>query len=91
MTSAVAEIDAGFAEAISRRQDRLDLPVIERALEFSESAHRGQKRLSGEDYISHAAAVATLDEGVRRFGPLTSLQIRAIDILAEQCSEIKGM
>ena len=60
MTSAVAEIDAGFAEAISRRKDRLDLPLIERALEFSESAHRGQKRLSGEDYISHAAAVATI-------------------------------
>ena len=48
MTSAVAEIDAGFAEAIGRRKDRLDLPLIERALEFSESAHRGQKRLSGE-------------------------------------------
>ena len=60
MTSAVAEIDVGFAEAINRRKDRLDLPLIERALEFSESAHRGQKRLSGENYISHAAAVATI-------------------------------
>ena len=60
MTGAVAEIDAPFAEAISRHKDRLDLPLIERALEFSESAHRGQKRLSGEDYISHATAVATI-------------------------------
>ncbi len=60
MTSAVAEIDAGFAEALSRRQDRLDLPLIERALEFSEAAHRGQKRLSGEEYISHSLAVAKI-------------------------------
>jgi GTP pyrophosphokinase len=60
LTSAVAEIDAGFAEALSRRQDRLDLPLIERALEFSEAAHRGQKRLSGEEYISHSLAVAKI-------------------------------
>jgi len=60
LTSAVAEIDAGFAEALARRRDRLDLPLIERALEFSEAAHRGQKRLSGEDYISHSLAVAKI-------------------------------
>ena len=60
MTSAVAEFDVGFAEALGRRKDRLDLQLIERALEFSEAAHRGQKRLSGEDYISHAVAVATI-------------------------------
>jgi GTP pyrophosphokinase len=60
LTSAVAEIDAGFGEALARRKDRLDLPLIERALEFSEAAHRGQKRLSGEDYISHSLAVAKI-------------------------------
>jgi len=32
----------------------------------------------------HIAAVETLDEGLRRFGALTSLQIRAIDILADR-------
>jgi len=60
LTSAVADIDAGFAEALGRRKDSLDLKLIERALEFSEAAHRGQKRLSGEDYLTHSVAVATI-------------------------------
>ena len=40
---------------------------------------------------NHAAAVESLDEGVRRFGPLTSLQIRAIDILADQGKTQKAL
>ena len=40
---------------------------------------------------SPGAAVETLDEGVRRFGPLTSLQIRAIDILADQGKTQKAL
>jgi len=60
LTSAVAELDAEFAEALTSREDELDIPLIERALEFSEKAHRGQKRLSGEDYISHSLTVAKI-------------------------------
>ena len=40
--------------------DRLDRDLIERAWRFSASAHRGQKRLSGEDFISHSIAVAMI-------------------------------
>jgi tetratricopeptide (TPR) repeat protein len=68
--------------------------------EFAAAADHYERAIDGFDMVKpaffieladaqvaageHAAAVATLDEGVRRFGPLTSLQIRAIDILAEQ-------
>ena len=34
------------------------IELIDRALRFSASAHRGQKRMSGEDFVSHSIAVA---------------------------------
>lgn len=44
--------------------------LIERAFVFAEEAHRGQKRLSGEDYIMHPLAAArTLSE--MRLDPAT--------------------
>jgi len=60
VTSALAGMDAGFAKALEDRKDRLDLALLERAFGFSASAHRGQKRLSGDDYISHAVEVAKI-------------------------------
>ena len=60
MTSALAGVDAGFAKALADRKDRLDLGLIERAFEFSAAAHRGQKRLSGDDFISHSVEVAKI-------------------------------
>jgi GTP pyrophosphokinase len=52
--------ESTLAEALAERQDRLDIEAVRRAFEFSARAHRGQKRLSGEDYISHAVAVARI-------------------------------
>jgi len=40
--------------------ERLDLELLDRALRFSAAAHRGQKRISGEDFISHSIAVAQI-------------------------------
>src|SRR5687768_3937349 len=40
--------------------DRLDLGMITRAYEFSRSAHSGQKRRSGEDFVTHAQEVAQI-------------------------------
>ncbi len=60
MTSALAEVDAEFARVLAEHKDRLDLGLIERAFEFSAAAHRGQKRLSGEDFISHSVEVAKI-------------------------------
>ena len=37
-----------------------DVELVERAFEFSESAHRGQYRKSGEPYITHPLAVASI-------------------------------
>jgi GTP pyrophosphokinase len=37
-----------------------DIALVERAFEYSESAHRGQFRKSGEPYITHPLAVASI-------------------------------
>ncbi len=60
MTGALQSVDAEFAQALAEHEDRLDLELVERAFEASSSAHRGQKRLSGEDFISHSVAVAKI-------------------------------
>jgi GTP pyrophosphokinase len=57
-TSLVAP--SGFARALAERKDRLDVALIERAYQFSAAAHRGQKRLSGDDYVSHSVSVAQI-------------------------------
>jgi GTP pyrophosphokinase len=49
-----------FRAALERHAERLDLELIDRALRFSASAHRGQKRMSGEEFVSHSIAVATI-------------------------------
>jgi guanosine-3',5'-bis(diphosphate) 3'-pyrophosphohydrolase len=49
-----------FRTALERHAERLDLELIDRALRFSASAHRGQKRMSGEEFVSHSIAVATI-------------------------------
>ncbi|HSU17067.1 RelA/SpoT family protein, partial [Longimicrobium sp.] len=39
---------------------RLDLELVTRAYEFSSVAHAGQKRRSGEDYVTHCVEVAAI-------------------------------
>ena len=51
---------AEFRATLQRHADRLDLALIERALAFSASAHHGQKRMSGEAFVSHSIAVAQI-------------------------------
>jgi GTP diphosphokinase / guanosine-3',5'-bis(diphosphate) 3'-diphosphatase len=40
--------------------DRLDQELLARAYHFSERAHEGQKRLSGDAYVNHCAEVARI-------------------------------
>ena len=40
--------------------DRLDRELLARAYRFSEKAHEGQKRLSGEKFVSHCVEVAKI-------------------------------
>jgi GTP pyrophosphokinase len=49
-----------LARAVAAQRDRLDLDLLARAYRVSAQAHRGQKRLSGDDYLSHSVAVATI-------------------------------
>ncbi|MDZ4865646.1 MAG: bifunctional (p)ppGpp synthetase/guanosine-3',5'-bis(diphosphate) 3'-pyrophosphohydrolase [Gemmatimonadota bacterium] len=58
MTGTLPDIAPEFRTLLERHRDRLDLDQIDRALRFSASAHRGQKRVSGEDFIHHSIAVA---------------------------------
>ena len=67
-----ATIDA-ILEAVKRYQPNADTDLIRRAYELADAAHKGQKRVSGEDYIIHPLAVAKI---------LTDLQIDDITISA---------
>jgi GTP pyrophosphokinase len=58
VTGTLPEISPDFRTLLERHADRLELEPIDRALRFSASAHRGQKRVSGEDFIQHSIAVA---------------------------------
>ena len=49
-----------LAEAVAAQRDRLDLDVLSRAYRVSAQAHQGQKRMSGDDFVSHSVAVATI-------------------------------
>ena len=46
--------------AVRATHPKGDLHLIERAYVVAEKAHRGQKRKSGDAYITHPLAVATI-------------------------------
>jgi GTP pyrophosphokinase len=47
-------------QTVRATHPRADLSVVERAYVVAEEAHRGQKRKSGDAYITHPLAVATI-------------------------------
>jgi len=51
---------AEFTRHLGHYLPPTDVELVERAFEFSESAHRGQYRKSGEPYITHPLAVASI-------------------------------
>ncbi|HEY59887.1 MAG TPA: bifunctional (p)ppGpp synthetase/guanosine-3',5'-bis(diphosphate) 3'-pyrophosphohydrolase [Anaerolineae bacterium] len=60
-------------KALPENYSVVDRDLIMRAYKFAEKAHRGQKRLSGEPYITHCIAVATI---------LSELQVPPVVIAA---------
>ena len=54
--SSIAEFTSGLARYLKPA----DIAKVEEAFHFSEAAHQGQFRVSGEPYISHPVAVATI-------------------------------
>ncbi len=60
MTSTVPLLAPELAQAVAAQRERLDLDLVTRAYRVSAQAHRGQKRQSGDDFLSHSVAVATI-------------------------------
>jgi GTP pyrophosphokinase len=60
VTSTVPALAPELARAVAPLLERLDLDLLTRAYRVSAQAHRGQKRKSGEDFLSHSVAVATI-------------------------------
>jgi GTP pyrophosphokinase len=50
----------GWELADPRMADRLDVELLERAYRFSDKAHEGQTRRSGEKYVTHCVEVASI-------------------------------
>ncbi|MSR23140.1 MAG: bifunctional (p)ppGpp synthetase/guanosine-3',5'-bis(diphosphate) 3'-pyrophosphohydrolase [Gemmatimonadetes bacterium] len=53
-------IPRDLARVLEGYARRLDVPKIREAYELAEEAHRGQRRASGETFVSHAVEVATI-------------------------------
>ncbi|HMC36937.1 MAG TPA: bifunctional (p)ppGpp synthetase/guanosine-3',5'-bis(diphosphate) 3'-pyrophosphohydrolase [Actinomycetota bacterium] len=45
---------------VKARNSKVDVREIQRAYAFAAASHQGQKRLTGEDFIEHPVAVATI-------------------------------
>jgi GTP pyrophosphokinase len=58
--TAVSEIIPGWREDETPLHDKLDRDLLVRAYNFSEGAHRGQVRNSGDPYITHCVNVARI-------------------------------
>lgn len=56
----VRDLPRPLARALERYAHRLDLDKIREAYRLAVEAHAGQRRASGEEYVSHAVEVATL-------------------------------
>ena len=56
--TALNQVIPGWPEAFE--SERLDRDLLARAYRFSEEAHRGQTRLSGEPYVTHCVEVAKI-------------------------------
>jgi len=59
VTSAAPLLAPELARAVAQLE-RLDLDLLVRAYRVSARAHRGQKRRSGDEFLSHSVAVATI-------------------------------
>ena len=58
--TAVRELIPGWREDELPLHDKLDRDLLLRAYQFGEAAHRGQRRNSGEPYITHSVEVAKI-------------------------------
>src|SRR5690554_2114394 len=57
---ALAGLPVRLRESLAPNASRLDVDLIAKAYRFSERAHAGQRRASGEEYIVHCVEVAKI-------------------------------
>jgi len=60
VTSTLPALAPELERAVAAQRERLDLDLVARAYRTSLQAHEGQKRKSGDDFVSHSVAVATI-------------------------------
>jgi guanosine-3',5'-bis(diphosphate) 3'-pyrophosphohydrolase len=60
----LSDLSPTFFALLEKHAERLDIPAIDRALRYAWTAHRGQKRMSGEDFVEHSIAVASILTGL---------------------------
>ncbi|MFQ5890793.1 MAG: RelA/SpoT family protein [Gemmatimonadota bacterium] len=60
LDSAKSLLTPDFLAAVRGNEDRLDLDLLALAFQYSSEKHAGQKRSSGEDYITHCIEVAKI-------------------------------
>ena len=59
-TPTIRGLPRPLARAMEAYANRLDVDAVREAYELAREAHAGQRRASGEEFISHAAELATL-------------------------------
>jgi len=59
-TPTIRGLPRPLARAMEAYADRLDVDKIREAYEAAVEAHAGQRRASGEEYVSHTVEVATI-------------------------------
>lgn len=59
---------AEFREVIVTSRPRADVELIGRACDIAARCHQGQMRYSGDPYITHPVAVATILAGLEEAG-----------------------
>ena len=64
-TPTIRGLPRDHARQLEAYADRVDVDLIRSAYELAAEAHAGQKRASGEPYLSHAVEVATILASLR--------------------------
>ena len=57
-------------DTVKKYHPNADLDMIRLAYDFAEEAHKGQKRMSGEDYITHSLAAAQILADMKLNAPI---------------------
>lgn len=69
--------------SVLNNHKNLDLPLIERVYDFSAEAHKGQKRKSGEDFITHSVEVVKILLDLRLYDSVSICAALVHDVIED--------